>query len=90
MSKFCILLALVFAPAARSQQTPARASIQGIVVSVSSDRPIDSALVELTFVEGGKVVSRTATTRSDGLFAFRDLAPGSGYQIVVTGSDIEY
>jgi hypothetical protein len=90
MSKFRIVLVALFIQTALSSQQPSvRASIQGIVVSVSNGQPVADADVELTVVEGGKVVSRTATTRADGRFTFRDLPPGSGYQIVVTGAGLQ-
>lgn len=86
MTRLGILVTALLLQTAISQNT--RASIEGVVVLDSTGKPVAKALVELTVVEGPKVLSRTATTGEDGRFAFADLRPGEGYQIVVTGAGI--
>ena len=65
-----------------------RASIEGIVVQDTTGKPVAMASVELTVVEGPKVISRTTTSGDDGSFSFKDLPAGEGYQIVVTGTGL--
>src|SRR5678815_853491 len=80
MIRLAIFLAALFLP-----QTP-RGSIQGTVVFLSTGSPIAGAEVELTSVEGGRVISRTAKTTGSGQFAFSDLPAGAGYQLVARGA----
>ena len=80
MIRLAIFLAALLLP-----QTP-RASIQGTVVFFSSGSPVTGAEVELTNIEGGRVISRTARTAVNGQFSFSDLPAGSGYQIVARGA----
>ena len=49
-------------------QTP-RASIEGAVVYLSSGEPATGAEVELTGVEGGRVISRTVKVSASGTFS---------------------
>ena len=83
MTRFAILLSALLLQAPPFQNT--RASIEGVVVHNSTARPVARASVELMVIEGPRVVSRTVTTREDGTFAFTNLPPASGYQIVVRG-----
>jgi hypothetical protein len=80
MTRLTILLAVLLLP-----QTQ-RASIEGSVVFLPSGTPAAAASVELTVIEGARVVSRTAVTGRNGQFSFRDLPPGTGYQLVATGT----
>ena len=80
MMRLAILLATLLLP-----QTQ-RASIEGSVVYLPSGTPAVAASVELTVIEGARVVSRTAVTGRNGQFSFRDLPPGTGYQLVATGT----
>jgi hypothetical protein len=89
MTKLLILFAALALQVAASQQPNDRGSIHGVVVSVSSGKPLANASVELTHIENGKVVSRTGSSDSNGAFSFRDLPPGSGYQLVATGSNLQ-
>ena len=86
MTRLSILLATLLLPAVFFQNT--RASIEGTVVQDSTGKPLANASIELTVVEGARVVSRKATSGRDGRFSFRDLAPGEGYQLVVTGTGL--
>ncbi len=74
----------IFLVALLLQQAP-RASIEGAVVYLSSGEPATGAEVELTGVEGGRVISRTVKVSASGTFSFQGLPPGNGYQIVARG-----
>jgi len=65
-----------------------RASIEGTVRNSSTNAPLATVSVELTWVEGERVVSRTATTAENGQFSFRDLPPAAGYELVVRGTGL--
>jgi hypothetical protein len=65
-----------------------RASIEGTVRNSSTNAPLATVSVELTWVDGERVVSRTATTGENGQFSFRDLPPGPGYELVVRGTGL--
>ena len=82
MARLSILLAALLLQS-NADQNP-RGSIEGLVVQESTDKPIARASVELTVVEGARVISRTATSGDDGRFSFTDLPSGEGYQIVVS------
>ena len=73
----------IFLGALLLQQAP-RASIEGAVVYLSGE-PATGAEVELTGVEGGRVISRTVKASASGTFSFQGLPPGNGYQIVARG-----
>jgi hypothetical protein len=83
MTRLSILFATLLFQAVASQNT--RGSIEGIVVQDLTGKPVAMATVELTIVEGPRVVSRTATSGEDGRFSFANLPPGEGYQLVVSG-----
>jgi hypothetical protein len=83
MTKLGILFASLLLHSMVLQDT--RASIEGVVVHDMTGKPVSMASVELTVVEGPKVVSRVTTSTADGRFSFKDLPPAEGYQIVVTG-----
>jgi hypothetical protein len=84
MTRLALLLTVLLLPPLAAQNT--RGSIEGIVVHDPTGKPLADATVELTVVEGAKVVSRTTKTRDDGRYSFTNLPPASGYQLVVTGS----
>jgi len=63
-------------------------SIEGTVVLASSGRAVTSAELELTQIEGGRVVARKAEVDSQGRFSFRNLPAGNGYQLVVRGQGL--
>jgi hypothetical protein len=44
--------------------------------------------MELTRIEGGRVISRTAPVEPSGRFSFRNLPAGDGYQLVVRGAGL--
>jgi len=77
-------LSIVFAALLLPQ---APATIDGTVVYVSTGRPVESANVELTRIEGGRVVSQQTPVRN-GRFSFRNLPAGIGYQLVVRGTGL--
>jgi hypothetical protein len=81
MTRLVILLAALFLPQNSG-------SIEGTVVLASSGRPVTSADLELTQIEGGRVVARKAEVDSQGRFSFRNLPAGNGYQLVVRGSGL--
>lgn len=82
MTRLTMLFAAMLLHALVSQDT--RASLEGTVIRDSTGKPVAGASVELTVVEGARVVSRSATSGEDGRFSFQNLPPGEGYQIVVT------
>jgi hypothetical protein len=84
MKKLGLLLTVLLLQTVVAQNP--RAAIDGLVVHDKTGKPIPEAAVELTVVEGGKVISRTTKTREDGRFSFTNLSPGSGYQLVVSGT----
>src|SRR4026207_1803599 len=84
MKRIAILLSALLWQAPPVQNP--RASIEGVVVHDSTGKPVASGSVELTVIDGGRVVSCTATTREDGRFSFVNLPAGTEYQIVVTGT----
>lgn len=65
-----------------------RASIEGMVRNSSTRAPLATVSVELTWIEGERVVSRTTTTTENGRFSFRDLPPGIGYELVARGTGL--
>src|SRR4029453_14111164 len=75
MTLLGILLAVLLLP-----QTAG--SIEGTVTDATSGRPVTNAEVELTRVEGGRVISRRGKVEESGRFSFKNLPPGSGYQLV--------
>jgi hypothetical protein len=84
MKKLGLLLTVLLVQTVVAQST--RATIDGVVVHDKTGKPIPNASLELTVVEGGKVVSRTTKTREDGRFTFTNLPPGSGYQLVMSST----
>ena len=65
-----------------------RGSIEGTVRNSSNNTPVAMASVELSWVEGERVISRTATTTQSGQFLFVDLPPGAGYELVARGTGL--
>jgi hypothetical protein len=65
-----------------------RGSIEGVVVLVPSEKPAEKASVELTYVDGPRVVSRTVDVNSNGRFSFTNLPAGEGYELVATGAGL--
>jgi hypothetical protein len=71
----------------QSPQLPAKASpasIRGIVVDAASNLPVYAAVVELTGVKGGQVLSYSEVTGKDGKFEMSDVQPATGYQLVAS------
>lgn len=81
MTRLVILLAALFLPQNSG-------SIEGTVVLASSGKAVTSAELELTQIEGGRVVARKAEVDSQGRFSFKNLPAGNGYQLVVRGSGL--
>jgi hypothetical protein len=81
MTLLGILLAVLLLP-----QTAG--SIEGTVTDGANGRPITNAEVELTRVEGGRVISRKVKVEATGRFSFKNLPPGNGYQLVARGPDL--
>jgi len=78
---------LALASALQSPQSPAKpslASVRGIVVDAASNLPVYAAVVELTGVKGGQVLSYSDVTGKDGKFEFPEVQPASGYQLVAS------
>lgn len=86
MTRLGILITTLLLQALASKDPPA--SIEGVVVHDPTGKPIAMAAIELTVVEGPKVVSRTTTSKEDGRFSFVNLPPGEGYQIVVSAPGV--
>jgi len=86
MTRLGILLASLLLQSTVSQDT--RASLEGIVVHDTTGKPVAKASVELTVVEGPRVVSRITTSGADGRFSFKELPAAEGYQLVVTGEGL--
>src|SRR5215203_4957843 len=63
---------------------PALASMHGVVVDAASNLPINGAVVELSGVKGGQVLTYTDVTTKDGKFELLDIQPGGGYQLVAS------
>lgn len=78
-----ILIALLALPLSQEPQ-PAPASLRGVVIDAATDMPVAGATVELTRIEGGRVVSRSNLTGTDGTFAFTALPPGSDYELMTS------
>lgn len=55
-------------------------------VTAGTGEPLSGATVELTGTSGDRIQSRTVKTGRDGKFAFRDIPPGDGYQIIAIDS----
>ena len=82
-----VLTAILALPALQSPQPPAKASsasVRGIVVDAASNLPVYAAVVELTGVKGGQVLSYSDVTGKDGKFEFPDVQPASRYQLVAS------
>jgi len=78
---------LALLSALQSPQPPAKASsasVRGIVVDAASNLPVYAAVVELTGVKGGQVLSYSDVTGKDGKFEFPDVQPASRYQLVAS------
>jgi Carboxypeptidase regulatory-like domain len=82
-----LVVTLLLAQNALHPQTEA-GSIQGIVINEFTGLPFPGAFVELTGVQHGRVLARSVKTGSDGEFFFKDVPPGSDYQVVVTGEGL--
>jgi len=81
------LTALLAITTLQSPQPPAKASlaiIRGIVVDAASNQPVYAAVVELTGVKGGQVLSYSDVTGKDGRFEIADVQPATGYQLVAS------
>ena len=63
---------------------PSLATVRGIVVDAASNMPIYAAVVELTGVKGGQVLSYSDVTGKDGKFEIPDVQPASGYELVAS------
>src|SRR3982750_4386009 len=70
--------------AAQAPQKEALGSIQGIVVNAVTKEPVDGAIVELTWIERGRVLSRYVVTGERGRFDFDDLQPQNDYELIAT------
>src|SRR6186713_845096 len=78
---------LALAPAIQSTTPagkPALASMHGVVIDAASNLPVNGAVVELSGVKGGQVLSYTDVTSKDGKFELLDIQPGGGYQLVAS------
>jgi len=89
MSAQRIILAAILALTSvlQSPQQPAKASlatVRGVVVDAASNLPVYAAVVELTGVRGGQVLSYSDVTGKDGKFEFVDVQPAAGYQLVAS------
>src|SRR4030095_10994071 len=63
------------------------ATVEGIVVEASSQRPVAGAVVELTGLAATrdfKVLSFSARTSYDGRFILEGIPPGNAYHLVAT------
>jgi hypothetical protein len=70
--------------AAQAPQTPPKenlGSIQGTVINAVTKEPVEDAVVELTWIERGRVLSRYVVTGALGRFDFDGLQPASDYQL---------
>ncbi|HET9129773.1 MAG TPA: carboxypeptidase-like regulatory domain-containing protein, partial [Terriglobia bacterium] len=63
---------------------PALATVRGVVVDAASNLPVYAAVVELTGVKGGQVLSYSDVTTKDGKFEIPDVQPASGYELVAS------
>jgi len=89
MSAHRIILAAILAltSALQSPQPPAKpslATVRGVVVDAASNLPVYAAVVELTGVRGGQVLSYSDVTGKDGKFEFLDVPPLAGYQLIAS------
>jgi len=80
MNTLFLLIALL----ASSQNTPAVASVQGLVTNVTNGSPVPDAGVELTSVSGASK-KFTVATDGDGTFSFKDIPPGD-YRVAAAHS----
>ena len=83
--------ALLLVVLAMLPQSPATATVEGIVVAHSTGQPIPGAIVELTGIAAPqsatpdwRVRSFSTVTRADGTFAITGVPPGVAYQVVAT------
>jgi len=89
MSMYRTFVTALLTLASTIQSTPpsakaALASMHGVVIDAASNLPVNGAVVELTGVKGGQVLSYTDVTGKDGKFELLELQPGSGYQLVAS------
>ena len=64
-------------------------SIHGVVLNAITGTRLAGAAVELIGTEHGRVVSRSTKSDGAGEFNFADLPPGFGYQLIVSGEDLQ-
>jgi len=86
-----ILIALLaLTTVSQASQAPpqgALASIRGVVIDAATNRPVSGAVVELTGIERGRVLSRQAISGKDGAFELHNLQPASDYQLTASEND---
>lgn len=76
-----ILIALLTLVSAQTPQSVATASIYGVVIDASTTMPVSGVTVELTRIEGDKVVSHSELTGEDGTYTFTEIPPGANYEL---------
>ena len=64
-------------------------SIHGFVINSATGLRFSGATVELSSIQHGKILSRSVKTDARGEFHFADVPPGSGYQLIATGEDVQ-
>src|SRR2546426_12762206 len=69
-----LLVLLLFQAASAVPQD--RGSIAGYIVKMGTGEPVSKATVTISAFNGGRSQSYTATTTSNGQFAFQNLEPG--------------
>jgi hypothetical protein len=84
-----LIVALSLLPALTSAQVPQKetlGSIQGTVINAVTKEPVDGAVVELTWIERGRVLNRYVVTGETGRFHFDSLQPANDYELTATES----
>ena len=64
-------------------------SIRGAVINAVTGNRVPGATVELSGIQHGKILTWNMKTDALGQFLFADLPPGSGYQLIVTGEELQ-
>src|SRR5262245_21688802 len=77
MRIIALLLGAILLP-----QESRRASLEGVVVSASTGKPIPGVVLELSGVAAGRVRSYTTTTSDSGAFSIRNIPAGNDYALV--------